>query len=412
MSRSIPTPPTRPAIGFLPSNVLGVRAMAIAALLTGGLAVPAIASPATTASSVVSDEEMVPTVYWQGSPVEPGTLPAEWSPTTTQRVQELQRWVPSDDYTITVCDAQRVILLTPSGSMHKKRWRLVEKVLQEFDALLPPIEGRDLSKETYRVASTGYGDHRPDQEPVVLVEAGDESDYSSVVRGLAERHPHLTQWSQRASLEPGFIDSASQTGAIQSNPSGIEIGDVWRSENELVHRLGVLLLTRSYGPMPHWMVTSVGWHMEQSVLGDLYHFPKREEFISIASHSGWKSELKREFKKGQELNPELFMDWSRSQWNAPKAHLAWGLGQFLSEVHPGQLSLVAERFRQHYKQHSAIDHGDGSWSRIAGYEIPVADQEAILKEMLGETVFEDAGQYFKTWKKPRPKRGKKSKASR
>ena len=357
-------------------------------------------SPFSLAAARVEDQA-VPNVTWNGEVLEPGTLPDAWSAKTAQRVQELQTWVPNPEYSISVSADQRVILLAPRGKTHQKSWKLVQRVLEEFDALLPALPDRDLSGETFRTASQGYGDHRPDAEPVVLIEAGAEGDYSDVVSGLAELHPHLTQWSDSARRQPGFVDSPSQTGAWQTTPDGIEVGDVWRGENELVHRLGTLLLIRSYGPMPHWMSTAVGWHMENAVLGSLYHFPMRNEFISVADHSGWKPQLKRAFKKGTEVEPSHFLNWERSQWNQPKAQLAWGMMVFLDRCRPGELPHLAEAFRIHYKQHSAVDHADGSWSRIVGYQIPWEEQAHIMKEVLGETVFHEAGSFFKSWKAPR-----------
>lgn len=346
------------------------------------------------------------TVLWKGQShsVEDVAAEAEanCSGGVSAQLERYRAWLVENDYHVSLTDDLRVILVTSSKKSAKKRLPLVEATLETFDALLAPPNRCD-SDESFRGGEWGVAEHAPDAEPVVLIELDDDEHYQALLAALGEIHPDMQTWASVQSSEPGFDEERIMTTGWQSAPDGYEIGPVWRSKNELVNRLSRLLMYRSYGPQPHWLNQATGWAVEYEVVGDIYCFPHRNEFIGVGEHDGWRNEIRNRFKskKSEPLQLSDFADWKRGTFEHDHAAAAWGFIQFLAHEKPEVLPALAEANRVAYKAGFTVDLGDGNWRTNPSFAVTPEAQFAVLKKEAGDDVLEDATDFFRSWKKSR-----------
>ncbi|MEM1452128.1 MAG: hypothetical protein AAF957_14420 [Planctomycetota bacterium] len=388
-------------------TVTRTRAMGSSAIVFAlSLAVPSAAAAAATAHPApLSPQE----IHWRGRPTAVGALAAELGQPNANAVagslDRYDEWVEANDYHVALSEDGRVVLITKSKKASKRRMKLVEEALDAFDALLAPPD-RSASEESFVVAEWGVGDHVPDAEPVVLIEVEGADRYRSLLTGIGAERPQLEGWARSQFSQPGFAEERVSTAAWQAAPDGFEVGDVWRSENELVNRLARLLVHRSFGPQPTWLRIGCAWRVEMAVQGSIYCFPYRQEFVGVGEHGGWEADLKRAFKKRKKrpLEVDEFASWRRNRWSDEHAQLAWGFVEYLARHEPTALPEVAEAFRERYKAGFRTTHDDGTWSTDPTFQVPMDAQLEVLRSSAGEDVMERATAFFRAGKRYRPRK--------
>jgi hypothetical protein len=272
------------------------------------------------------------------------------------------------------------------------------EVVEAIDRIAPRPE-RDPA-ETFLASSWGVGQHVPDSIPATVAVLEAEPDFDAVLGLLVTLKPFLAGRVPQDENRTTFHSAEAGTGALLASPDGIEIGTVWRPENEVVNRLARLLLHRRFGRLPYWIEMGLAWNVEQEVQGDIYSFPGRDEFVSIADHSGWKHELKRKFSKRRKQPLELgeVASWTSTKWDAESAAVAWGFARFLASQPPENVSSALEALRLDMKDNGVRTFPDGRWEIVPGYATSVADQDAILARHLGDDYLVRASTAFRKGK--------------
>lgn len=332
-------------------------------------------------------------------------LPAERLDGALDQLALYSDWITENDYHASVTEDGRVILVTSSKKVARRRMKLVEKTLDAFDELMSPPD-RSASTEVFSRAAWGVGDHVPDQVPVVLVEVRKAPEYRDLLTGLGEAREDLSSLVHVHGMRPGFSEEQVSAAVWQESPDGYEIGTVWRSENELVNRLARLLVFRSYGPQPTWVSLGAAWNIELEVMRDIYCFPYRSGFVGVGEHGGWETELKREFKKRKKdpLSLDEFAGWRRNTWDEHKAQLSFGMIEYLARHEPEVLPRAAEAFRLRYKQGFKTTHPDGSWETNPAFQVPVEDQLDVLVGFSDAELLQRASEFMTRWSRYRPRR--------
>ena len=375
-----------------------------AAATTVSLVLSSAAFAAPSLSDLPSDSL---SVLWKGQAVALESIEAEAGAQrysgVTRQLDRYRSWISENEYHVALSGDLRVVLVTQSEEVSKKRMELVVETLAAFDAFLAPPD-RSESKETYRGGEWGVREHAPDAEPVVLIEFQTGLHYQTLLTSLEEADPDMETWAAAQASEPGFVDERFTATGWQEAPAGFEIGQVWRSKNELVNRLSRLLLYRSYGRQPNWLTQATGWAIEQTVVGDIYCFPSRNEFVEIGEHEGWRKEINDEFKprKKKPLQFSEFAEWQSGTWDIDEAATAWGFMHFLLQEQPDVLPAFAEANRLAYRAGFTVDDEDGNWSTNPSFTVTPAAQLEFLTAEAGEDLLEDATDFFRRWKKMRP----------
>ena len=339
-------------------------------------------------------------VIWKGVETKLGDLPAEIAARLQPTLEHWLPWAGLAEYRTLLEDEARVVLLTRARErLAQKQLELVQKSVAAFEALLP-APPRD-PEETFLEAEWGQGEIIPDRDPVVLVELDRTEHFVSLLDYVGQTSPQLASWAQGMKSSTGFVHEGVLSAAWLSAPPDLELGDVWRPGNELVHRLARVLLRRRFGDQPHWFKVGVAWRLEQDVLGDIYSFPGRNTFVGVGEHVGWEGELKRAFgkRKKEPLRIAEFGEWRTGTWDDSSAACAWGMVTFLARHRPESLSSIAEGFRKAHKRGAIVVHEDETWELLPGYQVPLDEQLAILKEHAGEDVLEQASEAFRQGRK-------------
>lgn len=367
------------------------------------LALAPLAGPGGAAPQATDEDALV---HWDGQPHGIEVLPDEVPEPARRTTASWAEWAGDLGYRIDLERGARALVLTPLEDRPPKReLELLDQAVARFEELLPAPQ-RSAQDLAVAEVSWGVGQRVPDRDPVVLVQLRDETHYASLIDQIERTDPYVGSLVRSARDGTGFIATALQTGAWIEAPQGIEIGQVWRTDNELVHRAGRLLLDRRFGDLPHWLSVAVGWKLELDLLDSIYSFPGRDEFVGVGEHAGWEKELGRTFKhrKDQPLEMSELTRWRSGTWDAESAQLAWGLVEFLARHRPEALSAYSEALRLHHKEHSRVTHDDGSWELVPGYQVPPEAQRDLLLQTAGDDVLEEAGAFFRSWKRYRPGR--------
>lgn len=271
-----------------------------------------------------------------------------------------------------------------------------EAVTRAVDALAPAPE-RDPG-ETFLTPSWGVGQHVPESGPATVAVLEAEPDFDAALDLMVALKPFLADRLPKEESPATFHSGEARSGALLAEPEGIELGTVWRPENEVVNRLARLYLHRRFGGLPYALEMGLAWNVEQEVIGDLYSFPGRDEFVSVADHSGWKHELKRTFAKRRKepLRLEELGGWGSHAWDADAAALAWGFGRFLAAQDPASVSAALEDLRLDVKQGSVRTLPDGRWELVIGYATPIERLHEIFARRLGDDYLARASESFRT----------------
>lgn len=374
-------------------------------------ALPAQALGFASLNLVTAGDEVL-VVSWKGKNVPLDALGSrllkaeiaseEYGLALTDQLKRYVDWIEENEFHISLSDDGRVVLAAKSKKAGKRRMKLVEKTLDAFDDLLAPPD-RSASDETFRSAAWGQGDHIPDANPILLFEIDKASQYADLVTSIGEQDESLTQWASFQAQQPGFAEGRVCAAAWQTAPMEFEVGKVWRSENELVNRLARLAIHRSYGPQPIWFSIGLAWRIETEVMGGIYCFPYRSEFVGVMEHKGWKPEVRKLFKgrKDSPLAFDEFVTWERNDWDEDKVALAWATVEFLSEYKVAALPLIAESFRERYKETYRRPQPGGGWRFDPKYQLSPDDQTSTLEKAVGGDIRSTLTTYFRSWKRPR-----------
>lgn len=348
-------------------------------------------------------------VTWKGEQVTISDLPESMRENVCRALAHWASWAGGAGYRIALQDEGRVILVTDDDARAAaRRMQLVAKTVAAFDVLLPAID-HEGSQEDFLAAEWGVGEIVPDRDPVVLFELADVESFGSLLDHMGKEVPRLASWAAGRKQGTGFMYNEVLSGAYLEAPPGFEIGKVWRAENELVNRLSRLMLQSRFGNQPHWFKLGVAWNVEQEVLGALYSFPGRADFVGVGDHGGWELELKQEFKKRrkQPLTFDEFGRWQNGTWEPEAAHISWGIVHFLSQHRVGALSPLAEALRLAQKEGARTIHADGTWNLQGDYQVPSDRQQAFLVEYAGEDVLTDTTDYFRAGERYKPSKKKR-----
>ncbi|MAB79128.1 MAG: hypothetical protein CMJ89_07215 [Planctomycetes bacterium] len=385
----------------------------------------------TALSTVVGAGDL--TLRWKGKNHSPADLPENFPEAARASVLFWAPWCEAHGYRMDLEERARVLLITPSDNPARKRqMRLVERVVELFEkefrvpvreesaekpALssdtgekeeqprgLPedPEEGphpwevhgkKDVKTNTTRT-SWGAEEVTFDHDPAVFVIPRVQRHYIHLLDHLASSYEHMKEWSEDAGGLQGFVLSWPLTAAYLERPDGV---DEWSPNNELVNRLARLLFMRRYGRQPYWAELGVGWHFEVELLGGVYVFPYRDEFVWAVEHDAWPSDLKQRFdeRRKEPLRADEFCDLKRGTYRPLEARLCFGFIDFLvREGHPA-LPAVFEAMRARYEEKSVVETGQYTWKRDLAYEVPAGEQEDLLRLHLGEDVFQRASAVFR-----------------
>lgn len=230
-----------------------------------------------------------------------------------------------------------------------------------------------------------------DTQTIVLFLVTDHDDFESLLRELAKRFPFLEVWSQEAEALQGFVLGDPLAGAYLERPDGVE---EWNPENELVNRLARLCLLRRFGELPNWFVQGYAWHMEIALLGAVYCFPWRDEFVWATEHTGWHGIVKERYAKAR-LEPNEFMGWKRGKYLEPEAKASWATCEYLVTQQAAKLPELLERLRVFREEKGRIQDDPTRWRRNLEYEIPVSDQHRMFGEVLGPEYLDKATFFFR-----------------
>jgi hypothetical protein len=370
----------------------GARSAALIALIA--------AAPAAAAfDGKPSSPRVVEAGFHPGKP--PAGLPAE----SAAALARLDSWSRDRDYKASACCDERVLYVSRlEGKARAARIASIETLYAAFEALLPEPARSAASAEP--VAEWGNL-HRPESGALLLVESAELEDYEALIDALklsVSDEPalaYLGGWFDAQRGQPGLLCTDALTAVWQSAPADIEMDTVWRSQNELAHRLAHLLLYRRFGELPHWLRTAAAWHFEQLATGTIHCFPGRDGFVAVdGDHDGWRTVLTNEFKgrKKSPLQMSEFADWKRGTWDDAEAARAWGMFEYLVTKHPQRISALCEALRSHRVEHGKTTHADGSWKLVPNYAIPDSEQQQICAQHLGADFLEKAGAFFADWK--------------
>lgn len=337
---------------------------------------------------------------WRGKQMTVAEAAGQLAPSALRELELWSAWCEERGYRAVLDDDGRALLIASAsrGDLAQISER-AHKAAQMIEKLAP-LPQRD-PDETFLVPEWGLGQHVPERDTSTVVLVESEADFQSLVAMLEALKPHLAGRLQSQQAVPAFHSAEAATGALLSAPPDIEIGTVWRVDNEVVHRFARLLLYRRFGELPYWLELGLAWNVEQGVMGDLYSFPGREEFVSVEDHDGWRKELQREFKgrRKQPLEIGELATWTGPKWNGRVAGLAWGMGQFLAQQPAEKLSAALEELRLDVKTNGVKIEADGSWQIVTGYKTPAQRQDEILARHLGPDYLARASDFFRTWKR-------------
>lgn len=317
-------------------------------------------------------------------------------------------WVADHGYRIELEEEGRCLLIVHERtSSTKKHHSTLAKAYDAIDVAFP-IPSAPTDGDPPRIARQG-GETTSAQEtaaasvePPVLFELRTGDGQGALLDALTAEEPYLAEWSEYAKTLSGFTLEQPLCAAWRVDGPGLE---EWDPKNELVHRLAHLELVRRYDRQPRWLTMGLCWQIEQDVQGDIYCFPLRAGFVSIAEHDGWAPKLKSMYKKrsddpvsGKELDR-----LSNRQWNDDGAAVAWGGAGYLLQHRAESLPAVLLELAEFRREHGITRFPGGRWELIPDYSVPPAEQERIFAEVLGESWRDELTRYFQQGRRFRPK---------
>lgn len=291
----------------------------------------------------------------------------------------------------------RVLLFTHSErSKLKKELALVAETLEAVDAIVPKRP-----EPSNRDAGEPHMQPPTDSETLVLLQAEDEEEYVVLLSEVVALEPYLADWATSARRLAGFTLTRPLAAAWIETLDGQE---EWDIRNELVHRLAHIAIARRFGEIPYWLQMGLNWHIEEELLGAVYCFPYRAEFVWASEHTSWESDLKREFRRRDTPFFEDLAQWTRGRYQGAQARQAFGFARFLARHHDQLLPQVLSDLFHLRSCDGVVVHESGAWELIPGWEPSADAQRAIFERIVGHDVLHEVTEFFvdgKRYKKPR-----------
>ena len=256
---------------------------------------------------------------------------------------------------------------------------------------LPPPNPPQVTSAPPVITKWGSQGQPLDTQTVTLFIATDQSDFESLLAELARGFPWLEVWAREAKALQGFVLGDPLAAAYLERPDGVE---EWDPDHELVSRLARLCLLRRFGELPNWFVQGYAWASEIGLLGSVYCFPWRDEFVWATEHDGWPRIVRERYMKAH-LKPSDFMGWRRGKYLEPEAKASYGMCAYLVARERDKLPLLLDQLRVFREEHGRIQDDPSSWRRNLDYEIPVVDQNKLFVEALGPDYLEHATFFFR-----------------
>jgi len=369
-----------------------------------------------------------PTLHWKDKDYAFDALPPELPPAAHAAVGAWMAWAKTADYRMDLDPSARVLLVTRAANGHiEKQMELVAGVLERFDReLVAPAQRREVPppasalepKKPEKPAKTGDhpplpedpedpegGDHpwkiKPqttttapepvtvtrwgaldvpfDTETMVLLVLRNPDDFEVVLKSLGKTFPHLADWSKEAKALQGFVLPAPLVGAyLETHPSLEE----WDPDHELVSRLARLSLLRRFGELPNWFALGYAWHLEIALQGAVYCFPWRDEFVWATEHTAWPHSIEQRYER-ERVKPGDFLAFVRGKYVDDMARASWAMVEYLVAKETAKLPDLLDELRVYREEHGRIMDDARTWHRDVDYEIPAAEQQALMLKHLG-----------------------------
>ena len=376
-------------------------------------------------------------MHWRGERHAVEQLPASMSFAARSAVEAVAPWAADHEYRLDLEDSGRVLLVTRQEASTERALGLVERTIAWFDEQIPapssssvrtyrrveaPTTGAAVDSGAvpedpdddapWKVAGFGANQGRsrsvpetqtrwgaddvvPDTQTAIFFVVRDERDYKKLLAFVAKLQPYLKSWTRAARKQQGFALQAPLAGAYIELAEGQE---EWNADNELVNRLTQLLSLRRFGPLPNWLQQGIAWNAEVALLGAIYCFPFREEFVWATEHTGWDRAVEVLVSRREDaVEPKEFLGWKRGRYDDEAAKLSWAGVRLLLEKPAGELSAIARTLAEFRDHDNRIHETETSWKRDPAYVLPVEDQRAILESYLGGEVWQEWTQRFRSF---------------
>ncbi|MCE9593599.1 MAG: hypothetical protein K8S98_05350 [Planctomycetes bacterium] len=242
--------------------------------------------------------------------------------------------------------------------------------------------------------------------PVVLLDLDDRAGFGAAMDELANQNPYAAPWLRSIAAAPrDFVLEEPVVGALAFFAGEKE---EWDPVNELVHRCAHLLLVQRFGHQPHWLRVGLCWTIEQDVRGTIYCFPGRNDFVSIADHDGWSSELTALYKPKsvRTLSIADLATLSREHYDSTSAARAWGAARFLVEHEHDALPKILGDLRDAWIDGSRETHADGTWVQKPDFELDATVQTRVFEKHAGADVWKRLTDAFRDARRLRSTKGK------
>jgi hypothetical protein len=312
-------------------------------------------------------------VTWKGKKVDLAAPPADFPGDAKQAADALVGWADEHGYKLDLDRSGRALVLsTANGSKWVKH---AESVLALVDELEGPKAGAT-PPSSDAAAKWGASERRLDTGTFVLVVVKRPEDHGTLLARLAAITPYLASWAKSSTPAPGFALGEPLIGAVVL---GLPENKEWNAENEFVHRAAELALQRKFGRQPYWLLQGFAWHAEMEVRRGIYCFPYRSGFVWAVEHTGWRARAAALWRGKSEAPLAEVATLKRGTFDDAGALNAWGAATFLAEKHAAGFAQALDELNRLWESGSRKDLGGGSWERIPDYEVPVAEQERVLR---------------------------------
>jgi len=402
--------------------------------------VAALSSTAAPSSTPTPKAEAM----WLGKAHNLDKLPDTMPLSTRTTLAEWRSFLEGKGYRAWVAKDGRVVLLMPQRSKGDKRMELVERTLVAFDAVLPVPASRlesaavpevsapaapaaPAAPEGSKEAGNGEGMARvtpqietppeddlppgavraadgswtytwkedgaaPDTETAVILELGKREDQRAVIAHLEKLHPYLGAF-ETGNLAGFSLERPLVAAWLANEPENEE----WNPDAELVHRTATLLFLRRFGSQPFWLQTGFAWHLEIAIVGGIWCFPYRAEFIFAVEHTAWPANLESMFEKRakQPFGLGEVAHWKRGTFDRSSATKSWGTAAWLATQRPAEFSAALEALRIHRDTNNRINLENGEWRRIPGWEVPQAVQAEVFERHFSPKIWAELTDAFR-----------------
>lgn len=350
-----------------------------------GLLAPLFVSLAPSAPASGDDQ-----VVYLGRKKHPvAELPDDLPQSARDAVELWAPWAKDNEYRLDLSENGLTLLVSIDGNKAKrnaaKNMKLIEEILEYSEEIMPlpptrAAQTQEADQDDEDDDSYEWGHIERETQTAVLLELDDLIHYSAAINHMVKANKYLGRWASNVGNDTGFVAEDPLTGAWLPS-TGVTEDYEGEAVNEMVNRLGQMLMLRRFGQQPYWIRMGIAWHIEMKVTGGVYCFPYRSGFVSASSHSSWDKLLEnRVDKRDTPLTMDEVAGLERGRWDSAAAEMAWGTVTFLVRFHPEALPKILDEFYTAWDEGGRDEQDDGTWERIAGYEPPKELQLEIIEK--------------------------------